>query len=856
MNNPQVSIVVLNWNGLESTKQCIENLKHLDYPNVEIILVDNGSHDGSKNELPKILAKIDIPYKYLDLPKNTGFTGGNIAAAEVASGEILFLLNNDAVIDPKIITEAVKIFSSDPKIGAVGGKAFFWDKNNPLFDEKNRYYSYQVIDPLTAEVTTLEEGLSQCEPNNVSGSAVFVKKSVINKVGYLDERFFAYYEESDLFARMKRAGFKVIYSPNIKIWHKVGESTKDKPGFFYYLIFRNQFLYAYKNFDKAYLRKFLRYYLYTFFVKSVVFSLSGRDRTVNLARLKSFCWNLTHIYPTIRARRKLLKLYGDGLSGKLISEVAQPISVLIDAVEASYQDLDKTLASLDKQSVCPREVIVATSQDMLGKTSPRKYRLRQVINKGIFEVAPLNLACICSNEKWIVFLRAGDSIEQDYLKTSLLVALHTKADIIYPSQINNHITPKNFKLRDFKKRNTIGRAIFVSRHSMRAVGGLDNSLESHDSIWKFIASSIMLTRSKIRQAPTKVLVLDEDHYADLQPSFTYPEFERLSPFRFWVWTSAKPIGHALHRAKNIKLISKPLIFLKVLLANTRVGFLKDKETVGLVKIFILGVRLNIRSVRHALISNYELYKEYKIAKDVVGDSDVPFDVESLPVFINCRDRVKDLKKLVDWLHDCGIRKIALVDNDSTYPELLDYYGKTHCQVLPLGSNRGQKAPWESLAIEILAKNSYYVVSDPDIVPINECPSDAINYFHQLLQKHHNYLKAGFGLKIDDLPAHYNLRTKVTNWEKQFWQNELEHGVYIADIDTTFALYRPKTWYFLEHSLRTGPPYIALHTAWYQNSKKPTREEIYYQSHASRAVNTWNMEDIPDHFKAAIAEADF
>ena len=150
---------------------------------------------------------------------------------------------------------------------------------------------------------------------------------------------------------------------------------------------------------------------------------------------------------------------------------------------------------------------------------------------------------------------------------------------------------------------------------------------------------------------------------------------------------------------------------------------------------------------------------------------------------------------------------------------MDFYANTTFQVLPLNRNAGHTAPWDSMAISLFAHNNYYVLSDPDIIPVEDCPTDAISYFYKILIKYKNIVKVGFGLKIDDLPGYYHLKDVVINWEKQYWDKQTEPRVYLASIDTTFALYKPHSYYSLEDSLRTGEPYVARHLPWYQNSNK-------------------------------------
>ena len=225
--------------------------------------------------------------------------------------------------------------------------------------------------------------------------------------------------------------------------------------------------------------------------------------------------------------------------------------------------------------------------------------------------------------------------------------------------------------------------------------------------------------------------------------------------------------------------------------------------------------------------------------------------EQVPIFINSRDRVTPLRELVEWCEHAGQTRIYLVDNDSTYPALRAYLASTPHTVIHLGRNLGHKALWESGVIQRHARGEFYVASDPDIVPSAGCPLDALAFFRRLLDRYSDRAKVGFGLKIDDLPKHYRFSRDVRNWEGQFWAREVEPGVYDAPIDTTFALHRPDTDFgapdvlpALARSLRTGEPYVARHTAWYVNSRKPDAEERYYREHARSDVTHWNADELP------------
>jgi len=117
-----VSFVVLNWNGIHDTLLCLESIRKQDYPDVEIIVIDQGSAEDQKSTLRSIS---DI--KLVDLPKNTGFTGGQIEALKHTKGEYIALINNDSVISPDWTKIAVSSFGKVKKIAAVGGRGYLWN---------------------------------------------------------------------------------------------------------------------------------------------------------------------------------------------------------------------------------------------------------------------------------------------------------------------------------------------------------------------------------------------------------------------------------------------------------------------------------------------------------------------------------------------------------------------------------------------------------------------------------------------------------------------------------------------------------------------------------------------------------
>lgn len=215
----------------------------------------------------------------------------------------------------------------------------------------------------------------------------------------------------------------------------------------------------------------------------------------------------------------------------------------------------------------------------------------------------------------------------------------------------------------------------------------------------------------------------------------------------------------------------------------------------------------------------------KLLKQLNADT---IDSREIPLIINNFNRYEYLLKLITWAEKAGMKNIFIIDNASTFQPLLDYYKNTKHTVIKLNVNIGYKSLWDT-SIHLWFKDLPYIYTDPDVLPIEECPLTAVDYFQDLLQTYKNINKVGFGLKIDDIPDYYPNKKEVLNWEKKYWENPLADNLFKADIDTTFALYRAgsvkQQW---GKTLRTGGKYMAKHLPWYENPDTISDEELYYK----------------------------
>ena len=208
----------------------------------------------------------------------------------------------------------------------------------------------------------------------------------------------------------------------------------------------------------------------------------------------------------------------------------------------------------------------------------------------------------------------------------------------------------------------------------------------------------------------------------------------------------------------------------------------------------------------------------------------------VPIVINSYNRVAYLERQVAALRELGYENLYVIDNASTYEPLLDYYERENLRVFYLDANVGYLSLWKTSVRKEFLSN-YYVYTDPDILPAEECPDDFVRHFGEVLDRYPDAAKAGFGLKINDLPDSYAERDGVVAHEQKFWQRRIAPGLFQAPIDTTLALYRPSVsggWWL--PAVRTDAPYIARHLPWYADSANPSEEDVFYRGSAEQLTH--------------------
>jgi len=212
----KVSIITVNYNGKNILKKCLESIKNKTlYENYEILVVDNNSTDGSIKMLQKFFPEI----KLIQNPKNYGFSkGNNIGIRETLKHrtDYILLLNNDTEVTENWLKSMIKISDNDKRIGIVGPKLILPNEST----QKNCYsYKYGLTKKFAPNKTQ--------DVDCVSGACMLIKNCVIQKIGLLDEGFNPlYFEDIDYCFRVKKSGFRIVYTTKSKVYHHKGATTR------------------------------------------------------------------------------------------------------------------------------------------------------------------------------------------------------------------------------------------------------------------------------------------------------------------------------------------------------------------------------------------------------------------------------------------------------------------------------------------------------------------------------------------------------------------------------------------------------------------------------------------------------
>ncbi len=322
--NYQVSIIILNWNGLVFLKPCLDSLKKQDFPpsEFEIILVDNGSTDNSVEWIKGYFREwqnetYSPGLKLVELPQNTGFSAGNRQGLENSQPATKYIvtLNNDTLPEPGWLKTLVQSLEAKPgyeKWAAAGGPMLFM----PLRERDRKSPQKALIASGGIEIyrnglaldRRVGEALKQGEPEEevfgVCAGAAIYKREAIEEVGFFDPIFFAYLEDADLAWRLRLAGWKALYVPEAIVWHEFSGTGKQGSSFKNFQLGRNRLWTIFKNWPLAFLLRYSLSILFYDFSASIYTLLKGNSASLK-GRLAAL--NPPKLGYILKQRRQILK---------------------------------------------------------------------------------------------------------------------------------------------------------------------------------------------------------------------------------------------------------------------------------------------------------------------------------------------------------------------------------------------------------------------------------------------------------------------------------------------------------------------------------------------------------------------
>ena len=245
---PLVYVVVLTHNGRADTLECLSSMEKLEYPNFRLLLIDNASTDDTVAAVQSRFPGVTL----LKNGQNLGYAGANNVGMEVAirdGAEFVLLANNDITIAPDMLTHLVRTCMADDGIAIAGPTVLYYDQPDTVHHRGcflNRATARGEVPRDRDTVRTGDPG-DPVTVDYVGGCAILIRSHAVQRIGSLDERFFAYYEETDLCFRAQEAGYRVVCVPRAEVWHKISRHWDRYPLLRMYYEFRNRLLFLWKR---------------------------------------------------------------------------------------------------------------------------------------------------------------------------------------------------------------------------------------------------------------------------------------------------------------------------------------------------------------------------------------------------------------------------------------------------------------------------------------------------------------------------------------------------------------------------------------------------------------------------------
>lgn len=289
MKKLKVIVLILSYNGKHLLDDSVSSYLANDYPGFEVVVIDNGSIDGTREYVQKKWPRVFV----LRTEKNLGYSGGFNFGLDYAfnqqQADYVLITNNDVKADSKAIVELVNVAETNPMIGFVSGKVYFYDHPDSLQTVGKEYsdlvWNGKHIGGMEKDDGQFDQISERCFVDDIF---TLVRKSVFDDVGAYDTTFFLQCEEWDWQARAKEKGYKIYFTPHAKIWHKdsmtIGKWSPTKA----YYDARNPGIVIMKYKEPAFFRRYFWFHTRSFFLKGSVKNLLKGNFSISRAIIKGY----------------------------------------------------------------------------------------------------------------------------------------------------------------------------------------------------------------------------------------------------------------------------------------------------------------------------------------------------------------------------------------------------------------------------------------------------------------------------------------------------------------------------------------------------------------------------------------
>jgi len=307
MNNkyPRVSIIMVNWNGGNVYRNCLNSLSKLDYPDWELILVDNGSTDGTADL--SLNPKYGIKSWVIKNDHNVGFAPANNQGYKLAKGKYLLLLNNDTLVEKNLLKIMVEKMEKDKSIGAMQPKIKIMDDPRYLDNAGSFMTKIGFLEHWGFQHRDTKEFDKEKEVFSVKGACMFIRRAFVDKYGLFDDDFVSYFEESDFCWKVWLTGQRCVYYPMTFIRHKVGMTSKrmNQIKINYHGV-KNRICSLIKNLDTTNLIIILILHLFINVLLTLYYLFCFQLAKSKMIALALY-WNIINLNKTMRKRKLIQK---------------------------------------------------------------------------------------------------------------------------------------------------------------------------------------------------------------------------------------------------------------------------------------------------------------------------------------------------------------------------------------------------------------------------------------------------------------------------------------------------------------------------------------------------------------------